>query len=43
MTSRERLLTAYRCEQPDGLPIMISGVRCWDEQWSPPGIIRTSR
>lgn len=33
MTSRERLLTAYRCEQPDGLPIMIRGVRCWDEQW----------
>lgn len=33
MTSRERLLTAYRCEQPDGLPIMVRGVRCWDDEW----------
>ena len=33
MTSRERLLTAYRCEEPDELPIMIRGVRSWDEEW----------
>ncbi len=33
MTSRERLLTAYRCREPDGLPIMIRGVRCWDDDW----------
>ncbi len=33
MTSRERLLTAYRCQEPAKLPIMVRGVRCWDEQW----------
>ncbi len=27
------MLSAYRCEEPDGLPIMVRGVRCWDEQW----------
>ena len=33
MTSRERLLTAYRCEELAELPIMIRGVRSWDEDW----------
>lgn len=33
MTPRERLLAAYRCEEPSELPIMMRGVRSWDEQW----------
>jgi len=34
MTSRERLLTAYRCQEPDGVPIMVRGVHAWDEDWT---------
>ena len=34
MTSRQRLLSAMRLEQPDGLPIHIRGVPAWDEEWA---------
>jgi len=33
MTGRERLMTALRLDEPDGLPINIRGVRPWDEAW----------
>jgi hypothetical protein len=33
MTSRQRLLAAYRQEPVDRLPLHVRGVRPWDEQW----------
>lgn len=33
MTSRERLLAAYRRKQPDRVPINVRGVRVHDEAW----------
>jgi len=33
MTSRERLLTAMRLQEPDRVPIQVRGVRCWDDAW----------
>lgn len=33
MTSRERLLTAMRCEVPDRVPIEVRGVPVWNEAW----------
>jgi len=33
MTSRERLLTAMRRQQPDRVPIHMRGVRAWDPEW----------
>jgi uroporphyrinogen-III decarboxylase len=33
MTSRERLLTAFRREQPDRVPIQVRGVLAWDDEW----------
>jgi hypothetical protein len=34
MTSRERMLTAYQCKQPDRVPINVRGVRINDERWT---------
>lgn len=33
MTSRERMMTAFRCGEPDIFPLHVRGVRAWDEQW----------
>jgi uroporphyrinogen decarboxylase len=33
MTSRDRVLTAMRRQQPDRVPINMRGVRAWDHQW----------
>lgn len=33
MTSRERLLAAFRLEPVDRVPIQIRGVRAWDPHW----------
>lgn len=33
MTSRERLLAAFRLQPVDRLPIQVRGVRAWDQQW----------
>ncbi len=33
MTSRERMMAAFRIEEPDRFPIHVRGVRSWDEQW----------
>jgi hypothetical protein len=33
MTSRERMLTALRCQEPDRLPIYVWGVPAWNEEW----------
>lgn len=33
MTSRERLLAAYRLQEVDRVPMHIRGVRPWDEAW----------
>ncbi|MEA3403224.1 MAG: uroporphyrinogen decarboxylase family protein [Armatimonadota bacterium] len=33
MTSRERMLAAFRIEETDHFPMYVRGVRAWDEQW----------
>jgi hypothetical protein len=33
MTQRERMMAAFRLEEPDHFPIHVRGVRAWDEQW----------
>ena len=33
MTSRERLLAAYRLQPVDRVPLRVWGVRCWDPAW----------
>lgn len=33
MTERERMLAAFRREEPDHFPIHVRGVRAWDERW----------
>lgn len=34
MTSRERLLTAMRCEQPDRVPVHVWGIHAWQDDWA---------
>lgn len=33
MTSRERMMAAFRIEAPDHFPMHVRGVRAWDDQW----------
>jgi len=33
MTSRQRMMAAFRIEEPDYFPMYVRGVRAWDEQW----------
>jgi hypothetical protein len=33
MTSRQRMLAAFRIEETDCFPLQVRGVRCWDEDW----------
>lgn len=33
MTSRERMMAAFRCQEPDLFPIHVRGVRAWDRHW----------
>ena len=33
MTPRERMLTAFRAQEPDHFPIHVRGVRAWDDEW----------
>jgi len=33
MTSRERMMAAFRIEEPDYFPMYVRGVRAWDEEW----------
>ncbi len=33
MTSRERMMAAFRIEEADRFPIHVRGVPAWDEQW----------
>jgi uroporphyrinogen-III decarboxylase len=33
MTSRERLLTAIQCRQPDRVPVHVWGVQAWQDGW----------
>lgn len=33
MTSKQRVLTAMRRQQPDRVPINVRGVRAWDRDW----------
>ncbi len=33
MTSRERMLAAFRIEETDHFPMYVRGVRVWDQQW----------
>jgi uroporphyrinogen-III decarboxylase len=33
MTSRERLVTAMGCGQPDRVPVVVRGICPWDEAW----------
>lgn len=33
MTSRERLLAAYRCQPVDRLPLRVWGMQVWNEEW----------
>ncbi|MGI5816726.1 MAG: uroporphyrinogen decarboxylase family protein [Armatimonadota bacterium] len=33
MTSRERMMAAFRLEEPDHFPLHVRGVRAWDDAW----------
>ena len=33
MTSRERMMAAFRIQSVDHFPLQVRGVRAWDEQW----------
>lgn len=33
MTQRERMMAAFRLEEPDHFPLHVRGVRAWDEHW----------
>lgn len=33
MTSRQRLLSALRCQEPDRVPVHVWGVPAWNQEW----------
>lgn len=33
MTQRERMMAAFRLDEPDHFPMHVRGVRAWDEEW----------